>query len=443
MKSRPVIALALSSLFALALLVSCGDKEGGKDVKFTISFEQKAEVHETTVSATTTQAFVYIFSNGDWTLEAHDDEDVGLSMTSAKLGAAKTLKLSGSGDSGPIVLNFPKNTDDGQRSVEFEGSCAGVKKTVTITQRGAHEDTVVIPSDQVTPINGGSGSTDASGNTVYIDGVSGGRATSAPYRWLELPATDNRDALHFVWHNFYKSGEYYRNYSLYWDYDNLVALWVAYPLCKWHFNTTDTGRTNLWALDPLVDDSKEPNLTKGFKEGNSGWFARGHQLPSADRYVGNSNSQTFYGTNMTPQDNTFNGGLWGNLENKVRSWAEKCDTVYVVTGCTVAGSSKYALDNATPQKRVTVPTGYYKAVIAYSKSSTFAGASTGGYMGCAFYYDHFGSYSSSVTKSMGMSIDALEAKIGIDLFVNLPSVVGSAVADQIEAANPQNVSWWW
>ena len=438
MKSRSIIAPVMAVLAAVLVFASCGDQEGGKETAFRLSFDQKTVVTETTVSASTTQAFVYIFSSDSWVLEVHDDVDMGLSMTSSKLGVSAAKKISGKGDSGPIILSFPKNEDDGQREVEFYATCGSVSKTVTITQKSASEDVVIVTPTVVTPINGGAGQTDASGRTTYIDDVSGGRATSAPFSWIELPATDNRDELHFVWHNFSMDGSYHRNYSLYWDYDNLVALWVAYPLTSWHA-TKNVKRTDAWSLDPFVDDSKEPNLTKGFKEGNNGWFARGHQCPSADRLVcREANAQTFYGTNMTPQEQySFNSGIWENLEKKVRAWAEKCDTLYVVTGCTVAGSLYYALDNATPQKKVTVPTGYYKAVVAYSKSDSFPGYSKGGYMGCAIYLDHFGSYGSSVTKSMGMSIDALEAKIGLDLFVNLPN------AAAVEAENPQNVSWWW
>ena len=39
-------------------------------------------------------------------------------------------------------------------------------------------------------------------------------------------------------------------------------------------------------------------------------------------------------------------------------------------------------------------------------------------------------------KTYSMSIDALEQKLGIDLFVNLPDQVGKSVADQIEAEDP-------
>lgn len=43
---------------------------------------------------------------------------------------------------------------------------------------------------------------------------------------------------------------------------------------------------------------------------------------------------------------------------------------------------------------------------------------------------------------MAISIDELEKKLGIDLYVNLPAKVGRSAAEQIEAQDPRNVSVW-
>ena len=42
-----------------------------------------------------------------------------------------------------------------------------------------------------------------------------------------------------------------------------------------------------------------------------------------------------------------------------------------------------------------------------------------------------------------MSVRALEEKLGINLFVNLPTAVGNDAAEKIETENPALVSWWW
>ena len=244
-----------------------------------------------------------------------------------------------------------------------------------------------------------------------------------------------------------------RNFSYYWDYDNLVALWVAYPLTDKYINRYAGSMPYRWGLEPLLERDKQSVLYSGFRTGNysvdGAFFARGHQIAMADRKItAEANIQTCYGTNMTPQlnksdyasgDMDFNGGIWASLENRVRDWASASDTLYVVTGCTLDRTDRYAVDN--DGKRVTIPTGYFKAVLRYAPSS---GVGHDGYMGCAVYLDHkLYPTSAKVDKSYAMSIDELERKLGIDLFVNLPARIGTDAAALIEAEDPRNINWWW
>ena len=269
---------------------------------------------------------------------------------------------------------------------------------------------------------------------------------TAPHGWLELAETKEDDGLEFFALNM-KIGEVTtRNYSFYWDYDNLVSWWVAYPLCSW--NNSSGGRTDEWGLCPLLPDKKQPILFNAYKGYSSslGILDRGHQIPSADRGSNNrpANVQTFYFTNMTPQNHDLNGGLWATLEGKVREWANKTgstagtDTLYVVTGCFVGNSTNKAYDNVG--KAVTVPEGYYKALLRYKNNESVGHK---GYMGCAFYLENVKTVDSKISKGMSMSISDLEKKLGYKLFVNLDAKVGAETAKTIKEENPANVSWWW
>ena len=139
--------------------------------------------------------------------------------------------------------------------------------------------------------------------------------------------------------------------------------------------------------------------------------------------------------------NAFNSKIWATAESMVRGWSTSCDTLYVVTGCIVRGSSKKAYDNNG--RSVTVPVAYYKAVLRYMKGSTIGYS---GYMGLAMYFEHKAYSYSNISKTnteIVMSIDALEAKIGLDLFPNLEKVAGKSVSDKVEAEDPTKVSYWW
>ena len=397
----------IAAVLVLLAAVSCGEKEETA-VLLDVSFKT------TTVTSDQSQVLVSVKSDADWTLSVTDG-DWGWFVELSDDGNKSVETVSGTGNRNSIILGYQDNPGETERTLTITATSGRKSAEAVLTQSGYK----VAEAETVTT-------------------ASGGISASAPYSWMELPATKTDDGFDFIYHNMTVSGMVQRNYSLYWDYDNLVAHWVAYPQ-----NSSLIGRgsrSNAWNVDPFLSTSRQPVLYGGYKDGNNGWYARGHQIPSADRYVGNSNAQTFYGTNMTPQINdTFNSTVWATLESKVRDYAANSDTLYVVTGCILDGAKYYCYDNVG--KKVTVPTGYYKAVLRYSPGSTIT-QSTGGYMGCAFFFEHKAYSSSYSLKSAAMSIDQLEEKIGLDLFVNLPAAIGSETADAVEAADPTRNSWW-
>lgn len=80
---------------------------------------------------------------------------------------------------------------------------------------------------------------------------------------------------------------------------------------------------------------------------------------------------------------------------------------------------------------IKVPTAYFKAVLVLTN---------GNWTGGAYWTPHVG-YSSNDT-DLAISIDDLENKIGIDLYVNLPGKIGDSAASAIEADRPGNSKWW-
>ena len=258
--------------------------------------------------------------------------------------------------------------------------------------------------------------------------------------WLELPAIKSDDNHFFVTHDFEDNGKTFRNYAFLLNKEAKVSEWVAYPL---NDDIRGSGsRVDAWGskdkpnLDPKVP-IREYQAVLYSAYTDKDMYDRGHQIPSADRYRGNSNAMTYYYTNITPQKKNFNQGIWVALEDKVRNWASKSDTLYVVTGCTVEGSDKFTSDN--DGKQITVPTGYYKVLLSYSKGNDKNNSSKkiDGYTSIAFYFDHNKTY--SITNStttifdQSMTVNELEKKLGIDFFASLPDLIGSDKAEQVES----------
>lgn len=389
-----VVMLALSS---------CGS--GGKEDVLPPIVEVKTAV----VEAGGYSQFIYVKASSSWRI----------TITSVDGGEPVDWIIadpsSGSGDM-DVTLKVEENKSEKERSAVITVENSAGKASKTISQK-------------------------AKGSEVKPDPTPSGGNLSPKTGWMELPAIP--EGMDAFTHSMTVGSVSTRNYSFLWDYDNLVAPWVAYPLCKWNIGN-NIKRTNAWGLDPLLPEGKQPVLYRGFSKGNNGWYARGHQIPSADRLTSyESNSMTFYGTNMTPQiQDGFNGDIWATLEGKVRSWANSSDTLYVVTGCVIdypeGQTVKYALDNYG--KKVSVPTAYYKVVLRYMKNSTVGYS---GYSACAVWLDHKVYSTKNIDSKYSMSVKDLEKKVGMDFFVNLPAVVGEEMAAKIESENPSKVSWWW
>ena len=246
--------------------------------------------------------------------------------------------------------------------------------------------------------------------------------------WMELPAMDNDDYGYYS-HSFIMKDKAYRNYSFAWSQKDLVSVWMAYPLCKTYTEKV-VSRTDAWNYDPILG----PELSCAPFSGYAGDYARGHQVPSADRLCcREANEQTFYGTNIIPQLNEHNEGIWQNLENRIREVANASDTTYVVTGCVVEGSKEIATDS--DGKNITVPVAYYKAVLRYKKGDADV------WTGAAFYTEHK-KYPNNDLKAVSMSIDELEEMTGHDFFVNLPGKVGDDAAAAVEAQKPTDYKVW-
>ena len=254
-------------------------------------------------------------------------------------------------------------------------------------------------------------------------------------KWMELP--EIKDASAYRIHTAPIGDKNYRNYSYLFDSKNMVALWVAYPLCDLYTKKT-VQRTDKWAFDPFLAEDAQPAYFKAgniYDDGKGGAkYNRGHQLPSADRLASTRmNEQTFYFTNIAPQlaDKAFNAGVWGDLETAVRGWSSasnSTDSLYVVTGCLVDKPLEYRKDNNN--KQVSIPNAFYKAIVRLSKGS---------YIGAAFYLDHKNYQGQPATlKDFALSIKELEEKTGLTFFVNLPSDKAAA----IKAENPKNNSFW-
>ena len=253
--------------------------------------------------------------------------------------------------------------------------------------------------------------------------------------WMELPAPVAMDeTLYMVTHTAQMQGSLQRNYTILYDEDLYAALWVAYPLCASHIST---GREETWGYDPHVPNSSQTNVNKGYGASEpttnypKNFYARGHQIPNADRNaVPDMMAQTYYSTNMTPQiQNGFNGGIWAKLEEAVRTAIPQGDTLYVVTG---AVFEKHGTDeqvkeivNKNDFKTLPVPNYYWKALLKVKREQgEVTEASTIG-----FWLPH-GDLKGHSYSDYSVSVDQIETWTGFNLFPSIPDALGPSAESQ-------------
>lgn len=261
----------------------------------------------------------------------------------------------------------------------------------------------------------------------------GDQYTSVP-GWMELPQVKDASAWHA--HTAILRFQRVRNYSFSYNQDALLSDWVAYPLYDLAAKSRVTrydkvvSTNQAWQADPFLSKCADVRSSGSYKwSAGDPVYSRGHQLPSADRLGGAMvNMQTFYTSNVTPQNSTFNGGVWARLEDAVRDWSSSSnstDTLYVVTGCIVDAGCQKVSDHVG--NMVAIPKAYYKALLRLSK---------GKYIGAGFYFEH--QVTSKEYKDFACSLKELEEKTGLTFFANLPA----ETATKVKAEKPKDNAFW-
>lgn len=236
--------------------------------------------------------------------------------------------------------------------------------------------------------------------------------------WCELPDVEIDNGKRFVTHFTQIEGARRRNYSMLYDENLKVALWVAYPLHDCYLGSS--GRSEAWQFDPVIPQSYQMNMARSGFIDQTGYstYDRGHQLPSADRTVDNAtNAATFYYTNMTPQQSSFNRGLWGALEDFVRENMPVGDTLYVVTGCAVTTAEQPSLLLASHKSygdRIAVPRAYFKVLVRSSVDDELPNNSNAECIG--FWLPNVSMTGTKLNASFAMSVSEIEALTGFEFF---------------------------
>ena len=236
---------------------------------------------------------------------------------------------------------------------------------------------------------------------------SSGKRSSTVAAGLEIPASTGSGRI-------VRHGAYVSSYNT----STLIPDWVAYELTAEEAG----GRRDREGIEFRMDPDLK-GCTQAMREdySGSGW-TKGHLMPAADAATSSSTmAETFYFTNICPQDETLNAGDWQYLEKKVRSWARRYGSVFVVTG-PIVGENRYG---TIGDRDVTVPDAFYKALLVRRKD--------GSYSSIAFVMGN--DSERYFLKDCNITVDELERLTGFDFFPGLDDRIEEKVESKVKLSD--------
>ena len=210
----------------------------------------------------------------------------------------------------------------------------------------------------------------------------------------------------------------YSGHTLSYNSTTRLPNWVAYELTAQEAQG-ENPRKDKFARDPQV---RGPQADKEDYR-NSGWD-RGHMAPAGDmKWSTQAMDETYYFTNICPQNHELNAGDWKELEEQCRKWAVKYGSLHIVCGPVVGKNVHGKLGN----NQVVIPDSFYKVILI---------PKGGEYHGVGFIFQNPPQRKSKISskppvqrplQSYAVTIDEVEQLVGIDFFPSLPQALQETV----------------
>lgn len=145
-----------------------------------------------------------------------------------------------------------------------------------------------------------------------------------------------------------------KGFTFSYSYRYRQAIWVAYILTAGNLQKKQKKRRNSFRKDPAIVFS--PVRPKDYRKTG---YDKGHLAPAADMtYSAESMKNSFFMTNISPQNPGCNRGIWKRVEREIRKWAVREKHLYIITGPVFQNTEKKLGNTSIP-----IPAAFYKVVL--------------------------------------------------------------------------------
>lgn len=198
----------------------------------------------------------------------------------------------------------------------------------------------------------------------------------------------------------------YLGFTLSYNTDWHIPNWVAYQLTKAE-TLGNVPRADMFLPDPQAQGTV---ISPG-DYSNSG-YDRGHMAPAGDmKWSRQAMNESFYLSNVCPQNHNLNGGDWRNLEERIRLYAQWYGELFVVCGPIVSANPQTIGYN-----KIAVPDSFFKVLLKKNESS---------YDAIGFVFKNQSGH--NPISSYVITVDSVETLSGIDFFSFLPDAIENSV----------------
>lgn len=149
----------------------------------------------------------------------------------------------------------------------------------------------------------------------------------------------------------------YNGYTVSYNETHEQSNWVYYIL-----KPSDLEGESVKVYTKFSEDDSISTKTAEYSDYTNSGYDRGHLKPAGDEVSDSlQKRETYYMSNVSPQEPSFNRGVWLRLENHVRRITMDSDSVIVITGPILSDSlAKIGKDN-----KVSVPEYFFKIIHVY------------------------------------------------------------------------------
>lgn len=236
--------------------------------------------------------------------------------------------------------------------------------------------------------------------------VSGNSRHQSGESHLELPAVNPGESITI-----------HLGYTSSFNSVKMIPNWVAYELTAEELDgIISRPKNSPFQPDPDYKGRQPSRSDYSY----SGWD-KGHLAPCADmKWSEQAMLESFYFTNICPQNHGFNEGIWLKLEEQARRVAKKRGSVYVVCGPVVNNNEFGTIGSSN----VVIPDAFFKA---------FLYKDTSGFHSIAYLIPNK-NLNQSFNDYM-LTVNDLEQLIGIDLFAGLNNNIEDIIEEQMHISD--------